>query len=168
MSLPLDRLTALSDVEGWYPVTEDREKEPHVFKRGIRAPILAFFLLSAGGLLLHLRIHTPGLLQPLLGMQPTQAPAANWVPLTFGLLGTFVLPFLFNSERTVAWAYVVTWLAVVVGTGSMAHYSITHWQERLSVSGNLLQSTLADILVLTAKLPLAHIILRHFTARGQA
>jgi hypothetical protein len=33
-----------------------------MFEKGIRAPILTFFLLSAGGLLLHLRIHTPGLL----------------------------------------------------------------------------------------------------------
>jgi len=138
-----------------------------MFKKGIRGPILAFFLLSAGGLLLHLRIHTPGPLQPLLGMQPTSAPAANWLPLTFGVLGTFLLPFLFNYDKTVAWAVLVTWLAVVVGTGSMAHYSITHWQERLSVSSNLLQSTLADILVLTAKLPLAHVILRHFTVKGQ-
>jgi hypothetical protein len=168
LSLPFDRLTALSDVEGWCPVKEDREKELHVFKKGIRAPILAFFLLSAGGLLLHLRLHTPGLLQPLLGIPPTSAPAANWVPLTFGLLGTFVLPFLFNSDRTVAWAYLVTWLAVVVGTGGMAHYTIVHWQGPVSLKAVLLQSTLADILVLTAKLPLAHIILRHFTARGQA
>jgi hypothetical protein len=138
-----------------------------VFKKGIRGPILAIFLLSAGGLLLHLRIHTPGPLQPLLGMQPSSAPAANWVPLTFGLLGTFLLPFLFNYDKTVVWAYLVTWLAVVVGTGSMVHYSIVHWQKSVGVSGNLLQSTLPDILVLAAKLPLAHVILRHFTAKAQ-
>ena len=138
-----------------------------MFKKGIRAPILAFFLLSAGGLLLHLRMHTPGLLQPLFGIPPTSAPAANWLPLTFGLLGTFLLPFLFNYDKTVAWAVLVTWLAVVVGTGSMAQYSIAHWQGPVSLKAILLQSTLADILVLTAKLPLAHVILRHFAAKGQ-
>jgi hypothetical protein len=138
-----------------------------VFKKGIRAPILAFFLLSAGGLLLHLRIHTPGLLRPLLGMPQMSAPAENWIPLTFGLLGTFLLPFLFNYEKTVVWAVVVTWLAAVVGTGGMAYFTVTHWQGPVGVRAILLQSTLADILVLTAKLPLAHIILRHFTAKGQ-
>jgi hypothetical protein len=139
-----------------------------VFKKGIRAPILAFFLLSAGGLLLHLRIHTPGLLQPLLGIPQTSPPAENWIPAAFGLVGTFLLPFLFNYEKTVVWAVVVTWLAAVVGTGSMAHFTVAHWQGPVGVSAMLLQSTLADILVLTAKLPLAHIILRHFHPKGQA
>jgi hypothetical protein len=139
-----------------------------VFKKGIRAPILAFFLLSAGGLLLHLRIHTPGPLQSLLGMPQTPAATVNWIPATFGVLGTFLLPFLFNYEKTVVWAVVVTWLAAVAGTGGMAHYSITHWQGPVTWDALLLRTTLADILVLTAKLPLAHIILRHFYPKGHA
>jgi hypothetical protein len=49
----------------------------------------------------------------------------------------------------------------------MAYFSVAHWQGPVTVSTILLQSTLADILVLTAKLPLAHVILRHFTGKGQ-
>jgi len=139
-----------------------------MFKKGIRAPILAFFLLSAGGLLLHLRIHTPGPLQSFLGMPQASAPVENWIPALFGLLGTFLLPFLFNSKKTVVWAVVVTWLAAVVGTGSMAHYSITHWQGPVTWDALLLRTTLPDILILVAKLPLAHIILRHFYPKGHA
>jgi len=50
----------------------------------------------------------------------------------------------------------------------MAHLSIAHWQGPVGLRAILIQSTLADILILAAKLPLAHIILRHFHPRGRA
>jgi hypothetical protein len=123
---------------------------PCLFKKEVRAPIFALILLSLGGILLHYRIHSP------------QADADNYLPLVVGLISIFVLPFLFNSGKTVALAYVINLLAVLGGTFMMAMFSITHWNEPVTFSTVLLHSTLADILILAAKLPLAHIILRHF------
>jgi hypothetical protein len=125
-------------------------KEDEMFQRGIRAPIWALVCLSLGGALLHLRIHPPA------------DSLFNCVPTAFAVINVLVLPFLFNNRRTVAWAYLLNAVTVVVGTVTMAYFSITHWKGPVTVQAVLLQSTLPDIIILAAKLPLAHIILRHF------
>ncbi len=121
-----------------------------MFEKQIRAPILALFLISLGGLLLHLRIHWP----------PKEV--FVWLPAIFGVLSTFVLPFMFNNAKTVAWAYLINLVAVVGGTIAMAYFSFGSWQGPVTIKGLILQTTLADILVLWAKLPLAQIILRYW------
>jgi len=121
-----------------------------MFKREIRCPIWALFCISLGGALLHLRIHPP-----------TDS-LFDCVPTAFAVLNVLVLPFLFNYRETVAWAYLLNAVTVVVGTVTMAYYSITHWQGPVTPLGILLRTTLPDITILAAKLPLAHIILRHF------
>ena len=126
-----------------------------MFRKGVCVPILGLFLISLGGLLLHLRIHPP------------THEAFNWIPVIFGVLSVIVLPFLFNSPRTVAIAYVLNAVSVVVGTVTMAWYSIEHWQGQVTWDAVLLQSTLADILILMAKLPIAHMILRHFRPKNK-
>lgn len=122
------------------------------FGKEVRAPILALFFISLGGLLLHMRIHPPG------------KEAFYVIPAVSGVVTTFVLPFMFNHARTVAWAYVITLAAVLIGTLTMAYHSVAHWPEAMPVTlANLiLRTTLADILILAAKVPLAHMILRHF------
>jgi hypothetical protein len=72
----------------------------------------------------------------------------NWVPAIFGAANAFVLPFLFNNPVTVAWAYLFTWATVVKNV--------------------IMLSTLPDILILLAKLPLAHRILRGYRSDGVA
>ena len=121
-----------------------------MFKREIRAPICALFFISLGGLLLHLRIHPPA------------KSAYNLVPAVCGGITTFVLPFLFNDRRTVAWAYMLNLAAVIVGAVGMAYFSATHWEGPVTLQTLLLKSTLPDILVLCAKLPIGHQILRYF------
>lgn len=121
-----------------------------MFKKEMGAPILALFFVSLGGLLLHIRIHPPS------------QEAFHWVPVIFGVISTFVLPFLFSNARTVAWAYLINIAAVVVGTIMMAAVSIEAWEGAVTLHGVLLRSTFPDIMVLFAKLPLAHHILRHF------
>jgi len=121
-----------------------------MFKREIRCPIWALFCISFGGALLHLRIHPPA------------DSLFNCVPTVFAALNVLVLPFLFDHSRTVAWAYLLNAVTVVVGTATMAYFSITHWKGPVTLTGVLMQSTLADIVILTAKLPIAHVILRHF------
>ncbi|MHC4983240.1 MAG: hypothetical protein ACYTF6_08755 [Planctomycetota bacterium] len=125
-----------------------------MFKKQLRGPIWALIGLSAGGLLLHIRIHPP-----------TES-LFNWLPAISGAVTLLVLPVMFNYRRTVAWAYMLNVAAVVVGAAIMAWYSATHWQGPVTWDAVLLKSTLADILILAAKLPLGHHILRHF--RGGA
>lgn len=123
------------------------------FKKEIRLPILALSLISLGGLFLHIRIHPP-------------TSPGNAVPFVCGLVTAFVLPFLFNQRKTVALAYAINLAAVVVGTVMMAYYSLTHWGDMPVTIGSILfKTTLADIFILGAKLPLAHMILRHFRPR---
>lgn len=126
-----------------------------MFRKEIRMPILGLFFISLGGLLLHLRIHPPA------------SEAHDWIPAVFGVLSVIVLPLLFNSPRTVAVAYLLNAVSVVVGTVTMAWYSVEHWQGPVTWDAVLLKSTLADILILSAKLPIAHVILRHFRPKNK-
>jgi len=125
-----------------------------VFRREIRDLIWVYFFLSLGGLLLHLRIHPPG------------DNMFNWVPAIFGAVNAFVLPFLFNSPGTVTWACLFTWATVLTGTVTMAYFSIITWAMPVTVKNVIMFSTLADILILLAKLPLAHKILRVHRPQG--
>jgi len=119
-----------------------------MFTRGIRGLILAHFLLTLGGLLIHLKIH------------PVAREAENWIPVIVGIVNLICLPLLFNFKETVGWAYLLNLLTVVVGVATMTHYSIEHWHGAVTIKAVLFQSTLADNLILMAKLPLAHSILR--------
>ncbi len=121
-----------------------------MFRKEIRNEILAIFLIALGGLLLHLRIHT------------LEASAFNIAPRIVGIISIVVLPFLFNSKKTAPAGYVLNLIAIIVGTIAMAHFSIETWNEPVTVSNILLHSTLADILILLARLPIAHSILRYW------
>ncbi|HUW56777.1 MAG TPA: hypothetical protein VMZ92_09085 [Planctomycetota bacterium] len=127
-----------------------------MFRKDIRAAIWALMLISLGGLLLHVRIHPPA------------AAAFNWLPVVFGVLGTFAAPVLFNYRRTAVWAFLLTFAGVVIGAITMAYYSVTHWEGPVTWDAVLLKSTLADIVILTAKLPLAVSILRYWRKTGVA
>ncbi|MHC4715360.1 MAG: hypothetical protein ACYS5V_00160 [Planctomycetota bacterium] len=121
-----------------------------MFKREIRASIVALFLLSAGGLLLHIRFHPPG------------TDLFNWVPVAVGAVSALAVPVLFNYRRTMPWAYVLNLTAVIVGTVTMAYFWARTWPGAVTWDTVLLESTLPDILVLLAKVPLGEQILRHF------
>jgi hypothetical protein len=122
-----------------------------MFKRQMHSLIFAFILLSLGGLLLHLRIHPPvleGKLRPFF-----------LIPTVFTVMATFVLPFMFNSKRLCAYAYLINLAAVIAGTITMGYFSATHWNGPVTVMTVLFKSMLPDIMILLAKLPLAHGIL---------
>jgi len=142
------------------------------FKTPIRGPIWALLCLSLGGLLLHLRIHPPG-----------ESPF-NYIPLVFTLVTALLVPVAFNYRRTVAWAFVLNTATVIVGVVTMAYYSARGWQSipnvlTLTTDSSaltyltdivlrvMLWTTLPDILVLLAKLPLGLHILRYFRPNGQ-
>jgi hypothetical protein len=127
-----------------------------MFRREVRGLIWVFFFVSLGGLLLHLRIHPP------------KENVFNWIPAAFAAANAFVLPFLFSSPATVAWAYLLTWTTVVTGTVAMAYFSIITWGMPVTPKTIVMYSTLPDILILLAKLPLAHRILRAYWPKGVA
>jgi hypothetical protein len=101
--------------------------------------LIGLFTLSLGGFLLHSRIH------------PVTKEAVNLIPAICGVLGILVVPVLFSFKKTIAYGYVINGFAVIIGTITMAHYSIAHWPNPTTVQAVLLNTTLADILILWGK-----------------
>jgi len=125
----------------------------------IRRDVLALFLLSAGGLLLHLRIH------PLpFGPDNTENPT-NIVPFVFCLLGTIAVPLLLCSARTFLIGYLVNGMGVIIGTIIMGHMSLSAPPE-ITLSGILLGTSLSYILLLLPKLFIGHNVLLHYRPGG--
>lgn len=116
-------------------------------RKEIRMLILGLFLIALGGVLLHLRIHAPA-----------DRPV-NWIPAVSGALSVVVVPLLFFWRRTVVAAYLLNAATVLVGIVGMSAFSIEHWQGTVTWDAILLKSMLPDILVLLAKLPVAHAVL---------
>ena len=129
-----------------------------MFKKEIRGPIGVLFCISLGGLMLHVKIH------------PVGATPFNWIPLGAGLVTTFGLPFLFNYRRTMPWAYMLNLAAVILGTVTMAYFTVTNWQGSVTAWTVIMgpRSTAPDIIILLAKIPLGQMILRHFYPRKAA
>jgi hypothetical protein len=115
--------------------------------KSVKLLILAHIFLSLGGLLLHLRIHA------------VSESLLNWWAPAFGMANLFLLPFLFARSSTVGWAYIINFATVIAGTVGMAYYSIITWQGPITVYSIFLTSTFPDIIILLAKLPVAHLIL---------
>jgi hypothetical protein len=109
-------------------------------KTYVKAILLsALVVLGLGGLLLHLRVH------------PVSQNSSNLVTVVSGLLGVLLVPALFCFKKTVSYAYVLNGFIVILGTIAMAHYSIAHLPENVTLQSIILQTTLADILVLWGK-----------------
>lgn len=115
--------------------------------KSVKFLILTHILMSLGGLMLHVRIHPPS--ESLL----------NWWAPAFGIVNLFVLPFLFSRSSTVSWAYLINFGTVIAGTVGMAYFSFITWKEPITLYSIFLKSTFPDIIILLAKLPVAHLIL---------
>jgi len=101
--------------------------------------LAALTAISLGGFLLHARIH------------PVAHNPANLIPALSGLLSVIAIPLLFSFRRTLVWGYVLNGFTAIVGTVVMAHFSIAHWPQPATVPAILLNTTLADILILWGK-----------------
>ena len=124
-----------------------------MFRKEICNSIYAFSLISLGGWLLHLRIHSPA------------AAVLNWVPAVIGVVTTFILPFMFNRDSTARWAFLITVIAIISGTIAMADYSFDNPPKTITFVTIILQTTLADIIILFAKLPIALSILQFWRSQ---
>jgi hypothetical protein len=99
----------------------------------------ALITLSLGGFLLHVRIH------------PIAQNPANFVPLISGMLSILVIPLLFSFRKTIEYGYVLNGILVIIGTITMAHFSLAHWPAPATVESIILKTMLADIVVLWSK-----------------
>lgn len=106
----------------------------------VRSVLLAALAaVSLGGLLLHTRIH------------PVAHNPANLVPLLSGLLSVIIIPLLFWNRKTLVWGYLLNGFTAIIGTVAMAHFSLAHWPKPLTLPSLLLNTLLADILILWGK-----------------
>ena len=109
-------------------------------KEMIKAVLIAsLFFLAFGGWLLHLRIH------------PLAKDADNAIPLISGILSVFCLPILFCFGRTINLAYIINGFLAILGTITMAQFSIVNFKGPGTLENIILNSTFADIAILWGK-----------------
>ena len=101
--------------------------------------IIGLVSLSIGGILLHTRIH------------PIKTNYSNLVPAISCILSILVVPTLFCFRKTIAYGYVLNGFLVIIGTVTMAHFSIAHWPNPATLQAVLVTTLLADILILWGK-----------------
>ena len=97
--------------------------------------------LAIGGFLLHSRIH------------PVSGEYANLVPAISGILAIIIVPLLFCFRKTISYGYVLNGFTVIVGTITMAHYSISNWPENTAITAKtiLFGTLFMDIIILWGK-----------------
>jgi len=125
----------------------------------IGGELAALVLLSAGGLLMHLRIH------PLPSAEIPANPA-NIIPFVFGILGIVVVPLLLCFERTWLTGYLINGFGVVIGSVLMAYLSISSMKSFPGLAGLLTGTTLSVILLALPKLMIAQRIMLHYRPLG--
>jgi putative flippase GtrA len=108
--------------------------------------IVGLVCLSLGGWLLHTRIHAP------------EERLSNWIPFIAGLLSTFLIPLLFVFRKTSTYAYVLNGMLAIVGTVTMGYFSLGNLPDSLTFRGILLNTLLADIVLVWTKFALGKAI----------
>ena len=126
-----------------------------MFKKEIFYPNLSLAFLSLGGLLLHIRIHPPS------------EAAIYWFPAIIGVVCSIILPFMFNYSTPARWAFLITMISVIGGIITMADYSIDHPPQNITFVSIMLRTTVPDIIILLAKLPLAIAILQFWRSQDK-
>lgn len=109
--------------------------------------IIALFVLSLGGGMLHFRIHPPfvALLPPATGKVFEFSHAAA---VAISLLNVFVITALFLSKRTVVYGFLFKGMSVIFAIVLMGHFSIVDLSRKNPTLYDwVFKSTLADILI---------------------
>lgn len=113
----------------------------------VRLLVTAYVMISMGGLLIHLKLHPPG------------QGFYFWLAAPVAVFSLVVIPILFCRSSTVAWGYMLNAAVVLTGVVGMGYFSFIKAEGPVSLSFLLLKTTFPDILILLAKLPIAHAIL---------
>ena len=101
--------------------------------------LAALVALALGGFLLHLRVH------------PFTENTSFLTNVISGILSIIVVPLLFLRKETLHYGYVLNGFIAIVGTVTMAHFSLAHPPNNFGLVNILLKTTLPDILILWGK-----------------
>lgn len=101
--------------------------------------VLGLFFLALDGLLLHLRVHHP------------DERGVNILPFICGIVSVFLLPLLFCLRRALTLAYITNGFLAIIGTITMAHFSIVNFKGPVTISNILINTTFVSIAVCWAK-----------------
>jgi hypothetical protein len=114
------------------------EKLRMTLKQNIRVLlVLGLIFVSLGGWMLHVRIHPPTDL------------ARNFIPFITGIIGIIIVPAMFFPKKTRAYAYVINGMMVIIGTITMAHFSLARLAENpVTLEAIFLGTILCDIFIL--------------------
>lgn len=118
-----------------------------VQKQKLRLLLVAgLFFISLGGWMLHVRIHPPLKL------------AANSIPFIAGLMSITAVPAMFLFRKTLAYAYVINGMLVIIGTITMVHFSFAHPPERVSFYTLLFSTLFPDVAILLTNFVLGKVL----------
>ena len=133
-----------------------------MIRKELRCAVVSFFLISLGGFFLQLRFLPP------MNLVPFEIEISDLLPAAGGIISVFVLPFMFNCKKTFLLAVMLNLLIVSLSTVSMVYYSATHWDAAIpvTIANLILHTTLADILILFARIPIGHSILGYWENRS--
>ena len=110
-----------------------------------RALLLALFLISLSGLMLHYRIHS--FMVPIAANPGTfRFDGTRFLSFIFPLIDVVLVTILFMFRKTAVFAYLLNGIIVIYGTVFMAHFSIAEiYAKSIPPEAWLLKSTLPDI-----------------------
>ncbi|MCL5036331.1 MAG: hypothetical protein M1269_04345 [Chloroflexi bacterium] len=105
--------------------------------------IFTLFLISLGGLTIHLLVHPP--------VVKGNIEWVRMIPSLADLVTMFLITLLFLKKETAPWAELLTGLTVIFGILLMSRYSLSQWHPDMPISVALLNSTLANSIILFGK-----------------
>ena len=108
--------------------------------------ILALALMSIGGWLLHVRIHS--ILPDATGVTATR----NFIPFIVGLAGMLVTPVLLWFPRTLIDGYLLNGIGAIIGTVLMTYFSVAMFRHPVTFAGIFTGTLLGDVLIAFSKL----------------
>lgn len=110
-----------------------------------RTLLFALFLLAAGGLMLHYRIH-PMMVEEKLNPGTFHFDGTHFLANLFPFLDVVLVTLLFLSARTALYGYLLNGLLVIYGTIFMAHFSLAGFTaQAIPPSQWIIKSLLPDI-----------------------
>ncbi len=98
--------------------------------------IVSLVSISLGGFLLHYRTH------------PLQSGIVNYVPFIAGIISIIIIPALFCSKRLTPYAYLANGVIAIIGTISMAQFSLAHLPKQMNIVTLFSGTLLSDIFIL--------------------
>jgi len=109
-------------------------------KRRIKVILITgLIFLSLGGWIIHMRSHPPLM------------DADNLIPFIAGIASIFIIPVLFWFRPTIILAYLINGFTVILGTITMAHFSVINFKGPLSFEGLIFSTMFPDIAMLWGK-----------------